>query len=134
MTELHPDILRDEVMVQAPQPRFQKHTAPSGVIVVDSLGAALKEAGEIAQAEITPRQMVELGELLMVREVTSQESASSDERDKQREKEEANLRKWIQKGNVIYKSVGLGLMDVVTGGDLVTLAQQRGIGTLVENF
>ena len=133
MTELHPDILRDEVTLQAPQPRFQKHTTPSGVVVVDSLNAALKEAGEIAQADITPRQMVELGELLMVRE-ESQETVASLETDTQRGREEANLRKWIQKGNVIYKSVGLGLMDVVTGGDLVALAQQRGVGTVVENF
>ena len=133
MTELDPEILRDEVTVQPIyRHHLHRHTAPSGVIVVDSLGAALKEAGEITQAEITPLQMVELGELMMVRDVTAQEPV--DDGDQEREKEQANLRRWIQKGNVIYKSVGLGLMDLVTGGDLVEMAKQRGLGTLVENF
>jgi len=45
-----------------------------------------------------------------------------------------SLMEWLQRGNVIYKSVGLGLMDVVVGMDLVRLADERGIGTKIENF
>lgn len=128
MAEVHPDILRDEVNVSPPHRHFHKHTRRSGVVVVDSLDAALKEAGEIIQAGIKPQQVVELGELMMVRHAThnlSEEEAAE---------EEKSLREWVERGNVIYKSVGLGLMDLVTGGDLVRLARDRKLGTTVEDF
>ena len=41
---------------------------------------------------------------------------------------------WITKGNVIYKAVGLGLMDLVVGGEIIRLGKERGVGTLVEDF
>ncbi|CAG8161284.1 unnamed protein product [Penicillium nalgiovense] len=125
MAEIHPDILRDEVNLQAAHSHWHKQIHRSGVILVDSLDAALKEAGEIIQAGIKPKQVVELGELLMVRDAT-REAATVDE--------EKSLREWAQRGNVIYKSVGLGLMDLVTGGDLVRLARERKLGTTVEDF
>ncbi|CAI7621462.1 unnamed protein product [Penicillium glandicola] len=125
MAEIHPDILRDEVNLQAAHSHWHKHIHRSGVILVDSLDAAMKEAGEIIQAGIKPKQVVELGELLMVRDAT-RDGATVDE--------EKSLREWSQRGNVIYKSVGLGLMDLVTGGDLVRLARERKLGTTVEDF
>ncbi|KAJ5543412.1 hypothetical protein N7535_005839 [Penicillium sp. DV-2018c] len=125
MAEIHPNILRDEVNVQLPHRQWHKQITRSGVIVVDSLDAAMKEAGEIIQAEIKPQQVVELGELLMVRDAT---------RNAETVDEEKSLREWAQRGNVIYKSVGLGLMDLVTGGDLVRLARERKLGTTVEDF
>ncbi|GLI77525.1 hypothetical protein PoHVEF18_005815 [Penicillium ochrochloron] len=131
MSEIHPDVLRDEVNVTPPHRHFHKHTRRSGVIVVDSLDAAMKEAGEIIQAGIKPHQVVELGELMMVRHAArkASEAESADSVD-----EEKSLREWVERGNVIYKSVGLGLMDLVTGGDLVRLARERGLGTTVEDF
>jgi len=42
--------------------------------------------------------------------------------------------KWLTNGNVIYKSVGLGLMDLVVGGDLIRLARERDIGTTIVDF
>jgi ornithine cyclodeaminase/alanine dehydrogenase-like protein (mu-crystallin family) len=128
MTEVHPDIFRDEVNVTPPHRHFHKHTRRSGVIVVDSLDAAMKEAGEIIQAGIKPHQVVELGELMMVRHA-ARNASEHDSAD-----EEKSLREWVERGNVIYKSVGLGLMDLVTGGDLVRIARERGIGTTVEDF
>jgi hypothetical protein len=44
------------------------------------------------------------------------------------------MSRWLSHGNVIYKSVGLGLMDLVVGGDLVRLARQKGIGTTIQDF
>ncbi|KAJ6190744.1 hypothetical protein N7519_000765 [Penicillium mononematosum] len=117
MAEIHPDILRDEVNLQAAHSHWHKQIHRSD--------AALKEAGEIIQAGIKPKQVVELGELLMVRDAT-REAATVDE--------EKSLREWAQRGNIIYKSVGLGLMDLVTGGDLVRLARERKLGTTVEDF
>lgn len=126
MAELHPDILRDEVAVHTSHRRFRKHAKRSGVVVVDSLDAALKEAGELIQADVKPHQAVELGELLMVREASRQDTGGGDDT--------KSLREWLERGNVIYKSVGLGLMDLVTGGDLIQLARGRNLGTTVEEF
>lgn len=127
MAEVHPDILRDEVNVQPPHRFYHKHTRRSGVVVVDSLDAALKEAGEIIQARVKPNQVVELGELMMVRHATRKVG-------EEETAEEKSLREWVERGNVIYKSVGFGLMDLVVGGDLVHLARGRGLGTTVEDF
>ena len=186
MCELHPDILRQAV---APHHHHHhhKHVASSGVIIVDSLTACLKEAGEIIQADLGPDQLVEIGELVMLKHVTSRhhrhylgiygnhpssqgrgggdgdDDVSSSSRsgtikinrssgagfgveagkrrhgnDSQEEtaaaEEVDSLMQWLIKGNVIYKSVGLGLMDVVVGNDLVTLAHDRRFGTVLQDF
>ncbi|KAL2868856.1 putative proline utilization protein PrnX-like [Aspergillus lucknowensis] len=126
MAELHPDILREEVAVRPPHRHFHKHVHRSGVIVVDSLDAAMKEAGELIKADIKPHQVVEIGELLMVKDVAKDLSGAEDD--------QKQLREWVERGNVIFKGVGLGLMDLVTGSDLVELARARKIGTTVEEF
>lgn len=128
MAELHPDILRDEVTVHSAHRHWYKHTKRSGVVVVDSLDASLKEAGELIQADVKPHQAIELGELLMIRDSSLQEQS------KQATDDSKSLREWLQRGNVIYKSVGLGLMDLVTGGDLIQLARERNLGTTVDEF
>ncbi|RDW70601.1 putative proline utilization protein PrnX-like [Aspergillus mulundensis] len=125
MTELHPDILREEVTVSPPHRHFHKHVQRSGIVVVDSLDAAMKEAGELIQAEVKPNQVVEIGELLMVRDSAKGSNSAADEK---------HLREWVERGNVIFKGVGLGLMDLVTGTELVELARARKIGTTVEEF
>lgn len=44
------------------------------------------------------------------------------------------LAKWLISGNVVYKSVGMGLMDLVVGGELVRLARLKGVGQTIEGF
>ncbi|CAF9934026.1 MAG: hypothetical protein ALECFALPRED_005827 [Alectoria fallacina] len=127
MCEIHPDILSQAV---APDHKHHhhKHADKGGVIVVDSLEACLKEAGEIIQAGITAEQLVEIGELLMVKKASMREiEMGTGEGEK-------GLRRWLDGGNVIYKSVGIGLMDICVGEDLVALAMERGVGTRVEGF
>jgi len=159
MVEIHPDILRQNV---APEHKHHhhKHARQGGAIIVDSVEACLKEAGEIIQAGLTGREVVEIGELVMLKkeaERLREESKHIDENDdgldrsgvelgeakkvkgqkKDKDKDEnaeKGLMEWLMKGNVIYKSVGLGLMDVVVGSDLVRLADDRGIGTRIDNF
>lgn len=128
MTELHPDILRDEVHVHHSHRHWHKHTKRSGVVVVDSLDASLKEAGELIQADVKPHQAIEIGELLMVRDASLQDTS------KQATDDSKSLLDWLHKGNVIFKGVGLGLMDLITGGDLVRLARERHLGTTVDEF
>jgi hypothetical protein len=50
-----------------------------------------------------------------------------------REKED-HLARWLQGGNVIYKSVGLGLMDLAVGIKLIHYAKDKGVGTHVDGF
>lgn len=45
-----------------------------------------------------------------------------------------HMSRWLCSGNVIYKSVGMGLMDLVVGGELVRLAREKGVGVTVEGF
>jgi ornithine cyclodeaminase/alanine dehydrogenase-like protein (mu-crystallin family) len=41
---------------------------------------------------------------------------------------------WLTRGNVIYKSVGMGLMDLVVSEDLIRLGKERDVGVTVEDF
>lgn len=154
MVELHPDILRQNV---APEHKHHhhRHARQGGAIIVDSVEACLKEAGEIIQAGISGREVVEIGELIMLKKDAEQrrleaQSQSDHELDssgvelgeakkvkgqkREEDKADRGLMEWLQKGNVIYKSVGLGLMDVVVGSELVRLADDRMVGTRIENF
>lgn len=181
---------------------FHRHANEGGVIVVDALDACLKEAGEIIQAGISARQLVELGELVMLENAaedtygysstdsselasltssfddieigsgagkslsavfgpengkerrsvsrnnsrspsrrgsgifhkrTSSKGVSDIERKSQSPGDEAMCR-WLSRGNVIYKSVGMGLMDLVVGADMITIAKEKGIGVTVPDF
>ncbi|KAF2020542.1 NAD(P)-binding protein [Aaosphaeria arxii CBS 175.79] len=154
MLELHPDILKQNVQPEHGH-HFHKHAKTGGAIIVDSVEACLKEAGEIIKAGITGDQVVEIGELIMLRRDAEQrrreggEGIDSDSTGSgvelgevkkgkgamgQEEKQNHSIADWLHKGNVIYKSVGLGLMDVVVGSQLVRLADERGIGTRIDNF
>ncbi|KAI1189703.1 UbiD family decarboxylase [Nemania serpens] len=218
--------LPKELLIQATRTHqhghlhYHKHATEGGVVVVDSLSGALKEAGEIIDAGLEPKQLVELGELTMIKraveeidssqtsadtnslsesierlDLSSQSSASavfgttstgaagdesgnskrssspsprhvshdssgstgraaspsgfhlpsfrhhkrtasqrSSAEKKECEKHDGHLSRWLSSGNVIYKSVGLGLMDLVVGFELIKLAKTRGVGTRVDNF
>lgn len=49
-------------------------------------------------------------------------------------KDETGLCKWLMDGTVIYKSVGLGMMDLVVGNHLMKLAEEQHIGTRIPDF
>ncbi|PNY25449.1 Uncharacterized protein TCAP_04602 [Tolypocladium capitatum] len=50
------------------------------------------------------------------------------------EKKEDSLARWLRDGTVVYKSVGLGLMDLVVGVHLIKVANEKKIGTHIEGF
>lgn len=120
MVEIHPDILRQAVSPDHHH-HHHKHADKGGVVVVDSLEACLRESGEVRQAGLAPEQLVEVGELLMVKKALLREIAMGGQG-------EQGMKRWIQAGNVIYKSVGLGLMDICVGEDLVGLAREKKVG------
>lgn len=44
------------------------------------------------------------------------------------------MTEWLGKGNVIYKSVGIGLMDLVVGMEVVRLAKRKHAGEVIVEF
>lgn len=62
---------------------------------------------------------------------SSSQGPSSSERQKTKDD---HLARWLTYGNVVYKSVGLGLMDLTVGMDLIRFAKDRGIGSHIEGF
>ncbi|KAF4982455.1 hypothetical protein FDECE_17508 [Fusarium decemcellulare] len=59
---------------------------------------------------------------------------SSSSSDNEKRKKEDHLVRWLRDGTVIYKSVGLGLMDLVVGMHLVEVANDKNIGTRIQGF
>ncbi|KAI0539070.1 UbiD family decarboxylase [Xylaria digitata] len=181
---------------------YHKHATEGGVVVVDSLDSALKEAGEIISAGLGPKQLVELGELIMIKRLAREDDGSSQHstettslsdsvdkldlgsqssalssvygtgsvgngsgsskrstsqspsrgssgaraaspsgfhlpfrhhkrtrsqrstaEEKEHQKRDDHLARWLTSGNVIYKSVGLGLVDLVAGLEVIKLAK-----------
>jgi ornithine cyclodeaminase/alanine dehydrogenase-like protein (mu-crystallin family) len=128
MCEIHPDIIRQAV-APSHHRHHHKHAQQGGAIVVDSVEACLKEAGELIQAGIGGREVVELGELIMLKKEAAKrtqerhDSTTSSESDgvqigrkfrRQKQQDDGDndggLKEWLHRGNVIYKSVGLALM------------------------
>lgn len=158
MIEIHPDIIRQAVAPQHHGRHFHKHAKNGGAVIVDSVESCMREAGEIVQAGLEGDQVVELGELIMLRrdaearqrgvaasstsslgadsgvQITDDDKCPGGVTGGSLDEGDLGLRDWLEKGNVIYKSVGLGLMDVVVGADLVTLADSKGVGTRVDDF
>ncbi|KAL7622504.1 hypothetical protein AAE478_008011 [Parahypoxylon ruwenzoriense] len=218
MRELPRELLLQATRTHAPgHMHYHKHATEGGVIVVDTLDGALKEAGEIMEAGLEPKQLVELGELVMIHKLAREEEESQasqsstdvssisesvdkldltlpgsamstalgpeagngngsnnkrsssrspsrkgssaslslpfhhqhnssqgslnpvDQQQQQRRSSSTGYRdhhlaRWLTVGNVIYKSVGLGLMDLVVGFEIVRLAGLRGLGSRVEGF
>lgn len=126
MCEVHPDVFRLAVEPTHGK-HHHKHAQRGGVIVVDSLESSLKEAGEIIKAKLRPEHLVEIGELMMIRKSAMKEIELGGTG-------EPGLLEWLTKGNVIYKSVGMGLMDLVVAGDLLRLARERDVGVTIEDF
>lgn len=138
MVELHPDVLRYAVAPHHEHKHIHKRQKEGGAILVDTVSGCLKDAGEVVQAKLTPDQVVELGELLMLKRDAEKQRAEGKKRDEEGGgcslQENEGLKEWLTKGNVVYKSVGLGLMDVVVGGELLRKAGEMGIGTVIEHF
>ncbi|KAL6690059.1 hypothetical protein J3F84DRAFT_390654 [Trichoderma pleuroticola] len=60
-------------------------------------------------------------------------SSNLSDKDKEKQKDDA-LSRWLRDGTVVYKSVGVGLMDLVVGTKLIEVAQQKNMGTQIEGF
>lgn len=91
-------------------------TLLSGSIYVDSVEACMHEAGELIMAKVTASQLTELGQLATP--LSGDESPSLPQ----------------EKGNVVFKCVGMGIMDLAIARSLLGMAREVGVGTVVEGF
>lgn len=107
MQELDPDLLRHVV------DESNASTSEAKTIVVDSREACFQESGEIVNAKLTGAQLSEVGETL--------EQMRSDVAT-------PGLGEWLAEGLVVYKSVGIGVMDMSLGHRFLEFAEERGKG------
>ncbi|TGO69104.1 hypothetical protein BOTNAR_0015g00180 [Botryotinia narcissicola] len=227
MFEIPLEVVAQAVKVHGSGHHFHRHAEEGGVIVVDTIDGCKQEAGEIIQGNVSAKNLVELGELVMLshgidplnyssaiddsdesprssldlhnlhidatgngdatptpgsplspispplarsmasifhsENSTSPSSSRSPSRkssfsfrkprteststnttnssgtlgmlgkEVQTEKEDS-MSRWLRNGNVIYKSVGMGLMDLVVGAELIKLAKEKGVGVSVKGF
>lgn len=89
-----------------------------GKVTVDSAEGCVVEAGELKKAGIGKEGMLEVGALQELREKGGDEG----------------LEEWLQDGFVVYKSVGVGIMDVAIGSTLLELAGEKGRGVTLDDF
>lgn len=82
-----------------------------GRIYVDTIHGCLVEAGELIMANVTTDQLVELGQF-----------------------QGQHQGPLPDKGNVIFKCVGLGIMDLFMADELLALASGKGLGLAIDDF
>ncbi|QKX59390.1 uncharacterized protein TRUGW13939_06524 [Talaromyces rugulosus] len=106
-------------MIGSYKPHMQeidKQTLLSGTegrIYVDSKHACLKEAGELIMAGVQESQLVEAGDVFG---------------------QDPNLvvEKGPGAGNIVFKCVGMGIMDLVVAKTLLDMGAEKGLGTKVD--
>lgn len=86
-----------------------------GKIYVDSKEACLEESGELIQAKVTKAQLIEIGELYEAHGKT----------------EDIQVADGL---NVIFKCVGMGIMDLAVSLKILEAAHERGLGVQVDKF
>lgn len=158
MREIPVEVIHQAVRGQHKHHGLHHKYAESGsAIVVDTIDGVFKEAGEVIESGISGDNVIEIGEIVMLikssnnreevlnrwdntegRDTSRKTDRKSSSRSSSKEKESGDtdkgLTNWMERGNVVYKSVGLGLMDVVVGMELVRLAEERGVGITIHDF
>lgn len=86
------------------------------VVFVDSKAACLEESGEIIRAKMIEDDLVEMGEIF------------------EQEKNPGDRLAVLQGQNLVFKSVGVGHMDLVVGREMFKIAASKGAGVYFENF
>lgn len=59
MRELPQELLEQAIKQHGSGAHFHKHAVEGGVVIVDTLDGALKESGEVIEARLQPKQLVE---------------------------------------------------------------------------
>jgi phosphoribosylformylglycinamidine synthase len=111
MQEIDPELLK---LISNPSGPFASQVY-KGSVTVDSIKGCMDEAGELVAAGLKTEQMLEVGKVDGLRK-------------------DENVQKWLEEGFVVYKSVGVGIMDIAIGKALMELAKEKGIGVHLDSF
>ncbi|KAF2132476.1 ornithine cyclodeaminase [Dothidotthia symphoricarpi CBS 119687] len=112
MAEIDPELLK--AMVD-PSGIFSQQVW-EGHITVDTREGCLQEAGELVSAGIDPNKMLEVGQITRSNDAPLART------------------EWLESGFVIYKSVGVGVMDIAVGRQLLQLAKAKSVGITLSTF
>ncbi|KAJ9363409.1 ornithine cyclodeaminase [Paecilomyces variotii] len=116
MIELDPELLRDAVTSNS---AYNPRGGAGGAVIVDDREVARTSSGELIQSQLKPEQLVEVGEVINLKDDRS---------------DNEQLENWLGKGFVIYKSVGVSMTDLAAGTAILSLASRRGKGLSVQDF
>lgn len=114
MQEIDPEYLR---IVVDPKSQFAAQVHGS-VVAVDTKSGCVQEAGELVKAGINENTMREVGEILNSKDESGDKALAT----------------WLEEGLVVFKSVGIGIMDIAVGSSLLNLAKEKKVGTVVPGF
>jgi ornithine cyclodeaminase/alanine dehydrogenase-like protein (mu-crystallin family) len=117
MSEMDPQLFRNLVTSRS---GYNPRGEAGGVIVVDTKEGCFVEAGEIIQGKIEAGQIIEVGEVLDLRGGQAQQNH--------------RLGEWLEDGLIVYKSVGMGIMDLAVSNRFIELAREKEIGTTLTEF
>jgi len=102
-------------LIGAYKPHMQEIEAatllPENQILVDSKEACLQEAGELIKTWVRKEHLLGIGEL------RSRVPSDGDGRE-----------------NTVFKCVGMGIMDIVIGREILKIVAERGAGIQIERF
>lgn len=96
-----------------------------------SLSSVFRASGEDGSSSSQPNSRAGSPSRSLFHRRKSSQGGGSRERKKEKEN---HMCRWLQAGNVIYKSVGIGLMDLTVGMKVIEFAKQKGVGQHVEGF
>jgi ornithine cyclodeaminase/alanine dehydrogenase-like protein (mu-crystallin family) len=109
MAEIDPELLKSITDASGPF----KTQVYRGSIAVDSIAGCMAEAGELVSAGVKEEQMLEVGRIADV---------------------DSDMRRWLEEGFVVYKLVGMGIMDIAIGRALMGMAKEEGVGVHLDSF
>jgi ornithine cyclodeaminase/alanine dehydrogenase-like protein (mu-crystallin family) len=126
----------------SPRTSLDNSTAPTSPVTTKSLAAAFRNNyshSERSSSPGTSRAASRKSSFSLSRKPSlslrqRNSSASSGRRRRQQTEQQDQMSRWLSGGNVVYKSVGMGLMDLVIGSELVKIAREKNIGTTIMHF
>lgn len=116
-----------------PTPELEKLDLNSGSPISTTVGSS-EDLKSSNGRPGTPSRNASSGSISQFFRRPKSSSGDSDKEQKKKREGEDHLCRWLQGGNVIYKSVGMGLMDLTVGMKIIEFAREKGVGTHVEGF
>ncbi|KAH6892583.1 hypothetical protein B0T10DRAFT_511261 [Thelonectria olida] len=123
MIELDPDMLKYAANLGKTND-INAIAGSGGMVIVDDLAEALVKSGEIIQSGLGPEELIEVGQVLEWNRDPSQIVHTSRER----------FDLCLEEGFLIFKVVGVSATDLAAGNAILSLARDRSLGVVIQDF